>query len=442
MSMKRNLLFLSIALALSFPAYAESPELAELREEIRRMKQEYENRIRVLEERLQSAGPAAAKPATPADTPASTARTAATGVAGYGANVGLVLNARHASLQRDPATYALPGFLLPKEAGPGQRGLALGESELSIEGNIDPHFFGSATLAYATEGAETKTHLEEAYVATTALPHGFTVKGGRFNSRIGYLNEFHRHADDFTDRPLPYRAMLANRGGDAGVYADDGLQVRWVAPTETFFELGAELFRGESFPAGGARRDGQGAVTAFAHLGGDIGVEHSWRAGLSTLHAEAGARASGDDRFTGTGRLWIADFIWKWAPDGNPRTRQLKLQAEYFRRHEQGLFNGQGYAGTQNGWYAQAVYRFLPRWSAGLREDRLSSSNRGATVAGSALDNLGHSPRRDSLMLEYAPSEFSRVRLQYNRDRSRVVADNQWYLQYIMSLGAHRPHSY
>lgn len=435
--MSRTLLGLAIALALTAPAHAQSPDLVELREEIRRMKQEYENRIRVLEERLQSAGPAAA------EAPASAARTAATtGPAGHGANVSLVLNARYASLQRNPATYALPGFLLPKEAGPGQRGLALGESELSIEGNIDPHFFGSATLAYATEGAETKTHLEEAYIATTALPHGFTVKGGRFQSRIGYLNEFHRHADDFTDRPLPYRAMLANRGGDAGVYADDGLQVRWVAPTETFFELGAELFRGESFPAGGARRDGQGVHTVFAHVGGDIGQEHSWRAGLSALNAKADARASGENRFTGDSRLWIADLVWKWAPDGNPRARQLKLQAEYFRRNEQGLFNDQGYTGTQNGWYAQTVYRFLPRWSAGLREDRLSSSNRGNTVAGSALDNLGHSPRRHSLMLDYAPSEFSRVRLQYNRDHSRVVADNQWYLQYIMSLGAHRPHSY
>ena len=437
--MSRTLLGLAVALALTAPAYAQSPELNELRAELSRMRQDYEDRIRQLEERLNRVEPAIA--AKQPETPAATARADA-GRGLHGANVGLVLNARYASLKRDPATYALPGFLLPKEAGPGQRGLALGESELAVEGNIDPYFFGSATLAYATEGAETKTHLEEAYIATTALPHGFTVKGGRFNSRIGYLNEFHRHADDFTDRPLPYRAMLANRGGDAGVYADDGLQVRWVAPTETFFELGAELFRGESFPAGGARRDGQGVHTVFAHIGGDIGQEHSWRAGLSALNAKADARASGENRFTGDSRLWVADLVWKWAPDGNPRARQLKLQAEYFRRNEQGLFNSEGYAGTQNGWYAQAVYRFVPRWSAGLREDRLSSNNRGGTVAGSTLDSLGHTPRRTSLMLDYAPSEFSRLRLQYNRDQSQAEADNQWYLQYIMSLGAHRAHSY
>lgn len=46
-------------------------------------------------------------------------------------------------------------------------------------------------------------------------------------------------------------------------------------------------------------------------------------------------------------------------------------------------------------------------------------------------------------MLDWSGSEFSRLRLQYNRDESRANAtDNQWYLQYIMSLGAHGAHGY
>ena len=44
---------------------------------------------------------------------------------------------------------------------------------------------------------------------------------------------------------------------------------------------------------------------------------------------------------------------------------------------------------------------------------------------------------------DYAPSEFSRVRLQFGQDRSRAgVTDNQVFLQYQMSLGAHGAHSY
>jgi hypothetical protein len=46
-------------------------------------------------------------------------------------------------------------------------------------------------------------------------------------------------------------------------------------------------------------------------------------------------------------------------------------------------------------------------------------------------------------MLDYNPSEFSRIRLQFAQDRARDgKPDNQISLQYQMSLGAHGAHSY
>ena len=45
--------------------------------------------------------------------------------------------------------------------------------------------------------------------------------------------------------------------------------------------------------------------------------------------------------------------------------------------------------------------------------------------------------------LDYLPSEFSRIRLQYNRDVSQPArVDNQVLLQYTLSLGAHGAHQY
>jgi hypothetical protein len=64
-------------------------------------------------------------------------------------------------------------------------------------------------------------------------------------------------------------------------------------------------------------------------------------------------------------------------------------------------------------------------------------------LAGTALDKRGHDPQRVSAMLDFSSSEFSRLRLQYNRDASRANAgDNQWFLQYILSLGAHGAHAF
>ena len=108
-----------------------------------------------------------------------------------------------------------------------------------------------------------------------SLGNGLVPKFGRFFSGIGYLNEQHQHVWDFVDAPLAYQAFLG------GQYAQDGVQVKWVAPTDQFLELGAELGNGDSFPGGDRHRNGVGTSRVFAHTGGDIGASNSWRAGLS-----------------------------------------------------------------------------------------------------------------------------------------------------------------
>ena len=85
----------------------------------------------------------------------------------------------------------------------------------------------------------------------------------------------------------------------------------------------------------------------------------------------------------------------------------------------------------------------MPRWRAGLRFDKLRADPVDAALAGTVLDNQGHDPKRTSLMVDWSNGEFSRLRVQVNRDDSRAnVTDTQWYLQYIMSLGAHGAHSF
>ena len=159
--------------------------------------------------------------------------------------------------------------------------------------------------------------------------------------------------------------------------------------------------------------------------------------------------------FTGDSKAWIADFVWKWAPDGNPTQRNVKLQAEYFQREEEGeLFcedntaaggacTGfvQPYRTRQSGWYAQGVFQFRPRWRTGYRYDRLDAGTVDFGATPIAADE--YRPYRHTVMLDYSPSEFSRFRLQLAQDRSiRGVKDNQVILQYIHSLGAHGAHRF
>jgi hypothetical protein len=63
--------------------------------------------------------------------------------------------------------------------------------------------------------------------------------------------------------------------------------------------------------------------------------------------------------------------------------------------------------------------------------------------AGNVIADYAYQPKRTTWMLDYSPSEFSRLRLQLAHDSSRKgLADNQLFVQYIMSMGAHGAHSY
>ena len=364
----------------------------------------------------------------------------------------LILSGTYASLRQDPALPAT-GFAMNPNPG-HEQGFTLGESEMGISANIDPQFRGVATLALDPAGG---VSVENAFVQTTALGEGLNLKFGRFFSGLGYLNEVHAHAWDFVDQPLVYAALWENQ------LAEDGVQFKWLAPTETFIELGAEVGKGRGFPGTDRAKNGSGAGVVFAHIGGDIGIEQSWRAGASLHRTRAVDRESADvpdlsgnpvtNLFSGDSNTAGLDFVWKYAPNGNISERYLKVQGEYFRRKESGdlTYDTAGanstdtFSVTQSGFYLQSVYQFMPRWRIGGRYDRLDPgvAQVGALNAGNVISDYAFTPTRTTLMLDYSPSEFSRLRVQLANDQSRQgLADTQFFVQYIMSLGAHGAHSY
>jgi hypothetical protein len=359
----------------------------------------------------------------------------------------LILDGKYTDYSLDPSRYGISGFLLDEEAGLAPEGFSLGETELTASANVDDKFYGQVTLAIRSTQEETELELEEAFVQTTTLPGGFTARAGRFFSDIGYLNPKHAHAWDFTDQPLIYKALFGVQ------YGDDGVQLRWVAPTTLFVELGAELFRGDHFPAAGAAHGGVGTWTAFAHVGGDVNTTQSWRAGASYHSADAEDRqsllASSDVlAFTGSSDTWGVDFVWKWADQGNPRSRNAVVQAEYFQRREDGELTVVGlpgladYRGTQGGYYVQGVYQFKPRWRAGLRYDSLTADNDVGLLPIATPLSDDHDPSRLTAMLDFSNSEFSRLRLQVSEDKSQARSDTIFGLQYVFSLGAHGAHQF
>ena len=434
-----------VVLLVGLPGFAAAveSETESLRAAIEALRSDYDARISDLERRLEMAEAGAASTAElPTTAPAL--------VPGLGSTlfnpaIGVTFNGSAWDYERSPDSYLVQGFPFGGEAGPSDEGLSLGETEIIMNANVDDKFTAWLTMALAIEDGEAVVEVEEAWVEATALPKGFGARFGRFFSAIGYLNSKHAHQWDFADQPLPYQAFLG------GQLIDDGLQLRWLAPTDLYVELGAEVMRGAQYPAAGADNDGFGSYSLFANFGGDVGTNSSWLMGVSYLDSRAVNRPSGDEDdpflFSGNSSLATAQFIWKWAPNGNWRERNLVLQAEYLARNEDGVYLGPGlvnseYDVDQSGWYAQAVYQPFQRWRIGGRIDALSSDDPGPLFDGTALQKADGSPRRFSLMADWANSEFSRFRLQLTRDQAGLVDETQWGVQYIHSIGAHGAHSF
>lgn len=438
-------------------AFSQEPaatDVETLRAAIKELRQEYEARIQELEKRVagaerqakeasdnanQAVQSAEAVTTVPAVSPPSGGNTA------FNPSMGVVFQAQAWDYAHDPDSYRIPGFPLGGEAGPVPEGLALGETELVIRANVDDKFTAWLTAPVVIEDGEAGIEVEEAWIETMALPAGFSARFGRFFSGIGYLNGRHAHTWDFLDQPLAYQVFLGEQ------YLDDGIQLRWLAPTDLFLEFGGEILRGGRYPAGGADDSGFGTWSLFIKTGADVGDSNSWLAGVSYLHAGSEERPSGEEDdsllFSGETDLAIAQLVWKWSPHGNWKDRNFVFQTEYLWRNEQGdysLPDGRvlPYDTGQSGWYVQAVYQPFPQWRVGTRFDLLSTDNPGAAFAGTDLDPVGADPKRYSVMVDWSNSEFSRLRFQYTRDEAGLKGDDQWGVQYIYSIGAHAAHSF
>ena len=384
----------------------------------------------------------------------------------------------------------IAGFQLGHESERAPEGISLGHSELSLASDVGDALHAGLVLGIGVHpGEPAELELEEAYFRTLpglGLPEELTVAAGRKLWSFGYLNERHAHEDDFADRPLPYRAFLD------GAYNDDGIQLSLALPGDVRTEFGGGLFRGDDRPFGGSD-NGRRAYSAFARIGGDMGRDSSWGIGVSFLSGEVvgggghahdhgdenghedahgheddhddhdeddhddhdendhdhdhemmdAASFFSDGMFRGDRDLFGADIRFAWAPTGNARHSEVIFQGEYLWQADDGLFTLTDDAmeehelavdGRSAGWYAQAVYKFAPEWRIGARYARLSPP-------GAA--EVHHAPSAVAIMGDWTSDRFGQLRLQYNRESLAAGEDdNQVVLQYTVSLGGHGGHDH
>lgn len=364
-------------------------------------------------------------------------------------------------------TLAAPGFTsddVNHQAGmTAHQGFNLNYGELVLSSVVDPFF----DLFVNCEIGEETFEIEEAYFTTRRMPWGLQIKGGKFLSHFGRLNSQHTHQWDFADAPLIYSLLFGE-----SMLNEKGLRLTWVAPIDTYFMLGGEISQGEnsmsfghdgfSDPSGQVRIEsgcGPNLLVMYAKSSGDVGNLTvlgglSFARGRSRMNEglEEGkplARA----RY-GRTSIAAADLTLKYLFDS---VRNLTLQAEYLYRDgdgdayfvtSSGALDSAPYKQRQGGFYLQLVGRLSKRVRIGARHDCIPQNV--LALPGETADPPAPL-HRYSIMADYNPTEFSRLRLQYAQDRSRYAREgvgyvakpvNEIILQINLAIGAHGAHAF
>jgi len=341
---------------------------------------------------------------------------------------------------------------------PQQRGFNARNLELAFDGAVDPYFQGFANIVFKLDNDnETEVEVEEAFLQTTSLPFNLQVKAGQFFAAFGRINPTHPHVWDFADAPLILGRILGP-DGLRGV----GAQLSWTMPTPWYSQVIMAVQNGRGGTAFSFRNPGDNGIffdrqTTDREIRGlgDLLWLPRWESSVDltptqvVLGGVSGAFDSNDTGPHTRTQIYGADFLYKWksahAEGGFPF---VKWQTEWmYRRYEagRGVDDTFPVAETFHDWgiYSQILWGFKKGWVAGIRGDYLHETDSAFTS-----DPERQTRSRISANLTWYPTEFSKLRLQYQHDfldetfflAGRDV--DSVFLQFEFILGAHGAHKF
>jgi hypothetical protein len=422
------------------PAPTQGDPQQQLREEVDRLRKEFESirddyglRLAALEARFaQIAGPGAPPPVTPpAAQPPATVPPAApptpaavpgqvevpAGAAGAGGPQGTlpVYGATTATSKIfNPDVAVIGNFLgaIGKNAVNPAPVFDMSEAEASFQAVVDPYARADFFLAFSPEGVE----IEEGFITFPTLPGGLLAKVGKLKQQVGKVNTLHAHALPWADRPLANINLL---GGEEGL-ADAGLSIsKLIMNPWMFLEATGEVYQGNS---GVFQSHQRSDVSWVGRLRGYRDITESSNVDIGASFAR-GHNDAGPDFHT---NLVAVDATFRYRPLQRALYRRFLGRTELFwsRRGQEG--------GTVPafGMYVSGEYQFARRWFAGARYDWSERAD------DSSLKDKG-----PSLLLTFWPSEFSQVRGQYRRiNFAEGINSNEVLVQLLFSIGAHGAH--
>ena len=306
--------------------------------------------------------------------------------------------------------YGIDGFFDHADEIPfhKNRGFNFNYAELGMHSDVGPYFTSDAIFHLHPDEFE----IEEAYLTTKKLPANLDMKMGKFRSGFGRINAIHQHAQHFSDQPLVYEAMLGVDG-----ISDAGVALHWVAPTDNYFMAGVEAMQGTNERSFGKSSENN-LYVGYLKSGFDLSDSTSVLTGASV--------ATGKTEDNKDSKLYNGELTLKYIIDSYSN---LTWQSEYLYRDRDDV--------KQGGYYTQLLYKKDSNWEFGARYGALNKN------AKNKPDDL----KKYSAIVSYSPFEFSKIRLQATKDKSRMFGgvrrtENQVLLEFLVETGAHGAHAF
>lgn len=341
---------------------------------------------------------------------------------------------------------------------PIQRGFTVQNLELTFDGAVDPYFIGQASLVtQINRTGNTTFEAEEAWLQTTSLPANFQAKAGLYLSPFGRLNQTHPHTWDFADQPLVNGRFLGPDG-----LRNPGAQFSYLTPLPWYSELMLSIQNGSGDTATSFRNRGDnnvffGRPTLDRNIRGleDLLYVPRWINSFDLTDEQTfvlGSSAAFGPNDTGgisSTQIYGVDAFYKWKPsNASGGWPFVKWQSEaMYRQFEAGDAHNNTVLPVEVfhdwGLYSQATWGFSKGWVAGLRGDYLIQEKSRFTIDATRDNRWRISPN-----LTWYPTEFSKIRLQYNHDDTqpnpsiRAKNEETIILQFEFLLGSHGAHKF
>lgn len=300
-------------------------------------------------------------------------------------------------------------------------GLQLQELEVQLQSNVDPYFSANLTLAVPSGGS---VEVEEGYLAATPQPAGLSLRGGKIKAPFGKENLLHTHAFPFIEKSLIGGQLFGDEGlNQLSVEGSAILPLPWYA----LLTITAMDLRGQSL-FGSPTADTLGGLAALKNVI-DLTDDATLEGGVASVMGPDPARR-------GLNYALGAHLTLKWRPARDAANSSAVVMVEAMagkRAISPELPSGNDHFISDAGLYAYLQWQLIRGWYLGGRMEYLN-----------AWGVVPEITMRQSLLLIFAPTEFSAFRLQASVTEPPGGPGPlfEGFLQANFTIGAHPAHAY